>query len=289
MKIKTEDFRVAEDKAVHLNKRPTDIEPVYSSKEDYEKMLGDAVEDMCEFQEKLYAHNRYSLLLIFQAMDAAGKDGAIKHVMSGINPSGIQVFSFKQPSSTELKHDFLWRTNHCLPERGRIGVFNRSYYEEVLVVRVHPDLLEHQYLPEEVADTGKIWKGRFRSIRDMESHLHRNGTKVVKFFLHLSKNEQRKRFLARIDSEEKNWKFSQADVEEREHWDKYQAAYEECLSETSTDEAPWYVIPADDKENARLIIAQVILDTLSSLKIDFPTVSEEQKSELQSMREKLAE
>lgn len=284
MKIKTDDFRVPEGKGVRLDKWPTETKPVYDSKDEYKDLLRESVAQMSELQEKLYAHNRYSLLLIFQAMDAAGKDGAIEHVMSGINPTGCQVYSFKQPSSTELDHDFLWRTYLCLPERGRIGIFNRSYYEEVLVVRVHPELLAFQNLPDELVDSDNIWKGRFRSIRDMESHLHRSGTRIIKFFLHLSKEEQRKRFLARIDAPEKNWKFNKGDVAEREHWNEYQDAYAECLSETSTNESPWYVIPADDKENARLIMSRVIVDTLQSLKIDYPAVTEAQRQELQSMR-----
>ncbi len=284
MKIQTEDFRVPGGKKLSLDARATETEPAYGSKDEYIQLLRESVEQMSDLQEKLYAHNHYSLLLIFQAMDAAGKDGAIQHVMSGVNPSGCQVFSFKQPSSIELDHDFLWRTYLCLPERGRIGIFNRSYYEEVLIVRVHPELLTYQNLPAEVSDPDTIWAGRFRSIRDMESHLSRSGTRVVKFFLHLSKEEQRKRFLARIDEPEKNWKFNTGDVKEREHWDEYQAAYAECLSETSTNESPWYVVPADDKENARLIISQVIVDTLESLKVDYPAVTEAQRSELQSMR-----
>lgn len=287
-RINVGDFRVPEDKPVRLNKWATKTKSVYGSKAEYEKLLRESVKQMSDLQEKLYAHNRYSLLLIFQAMDAAGKDGAIQHVMSGINPTGCQVFSFKQPSSTELDHDFLWRTYLCLPERGRIGIFNRSYYEEVLVVRVHPELLQFQSLPDEFADPKTIWQGRYRSIRDSESHLYRSGTRVVKFFLHVSKEEQRKRFLARIDEPEKNWKFNKGDVAEREHWDEYQSAYAECLTETSTKESPWYVVPADDKENARLIISQVIVDTLASLKIDYPAITEAQRAELQTMRAMLA-
>jgi len=198
-------------------------------------------------------------LLIFQAMDAAGKDGAIRNVMSGVNPQGCEVFSFKQPSTQELKHDFLWRTTRCLPERGRIGIFNRSYYEEVLVVRVHPDILRAQGLPEESLKEKHFWKERYRSIVDLEDHLHRNGTRIIKFFLHLSKHEQRERFLERIDEPDKNWKFSAADVAERKLWDHYQKAYEECLGGTSTATAPWHVVPADDKENARLIVSQIIV------------------------------
>lgn len=288
MKINTDDFRVPEGKAVSLKDWATATKPIYGSKDEYKELLRESVEQKSDLQEKLYAHNRHSLLLIFQAMDAAGKDGAIQHVMSGINPSGCQVFNFKQPSSTELDHDFLWRTYICLPERGRIGIFNRSYYEEVLIVRVHPELLRFQNLPDEISDPETIWKGRFRSIRDMESHLHRSGTRVVKFFLHLSKEEQRERFLARIDEPEKNWKFNTGDVKEREHWDEYQAAYADCLSETSTNDSPWYVVPADDKQNARLIISQVIVDTLESLKVHYPAVTAAQRNEFASMRAMLS-
>ena len=203
-------------------------------------------------------------------MDAAGKDGAIRHVMSGVNPQGCQVFSFKHPSAEELEHDFLWRTTRRLPERGRIGIFNRSYYEEVLIVRVHPEILRSQGLPDELLDEKTIWQERYRSIVDLEKHLHRNGTRIIKFFLHLSKEEQRKRFLERIDEPDKNWKFSLADIEERKFWKHYMKAYEACLSATSTKHAPWYVVPADDKENARLIISQIILDTLKELKMSYP-------------------
>jgi PPK2 family polyphosphate:nucleotide phosphotransferase len=217
-----------------------------------------------------YASSRYALLLIFQGMDAAGKDGAIRHVMSGVNPQGCEVFSFKQPSAEELKHDFLWRTTRRLPERGRIGIFNRSYYEEVLVVRVHPEILRGQGLPEELLDEKTIWEERYRSIVDLEAHLHRNGTRIVKFFLHLSKDEQRKRFLERIDEPDKNWKFSLADIHERKYWKQYMEAYEACLNATSTHHAPWYVVPADDKENARLIVSQILLDAFKELKMAYP-------------------
>jgi PPK2 family polyphosphate:nucleotide phosphotransferase len=226
-------------------------------------------------------------LLIFQAMDAAGKDGAIRHVMSGVNPQGCQVFSFKHPSATELEHDFLWRTTQCLPERGRIGIFNRSYYEEVLVVRVHPEILRGQGLPDALLDEETVWQERYRSIVDSESHLYRNGTRIIKFFLHLSKEEQRKRFLDRIDEPEKNWKFSQADIGERKFWKQYMEAYEECLSGTSTKIAPWYVVPADDKENARLIISQIILDTFKTLDMHYPVTDEKRKQELLSIRNQL--
>ncbi len=242
---------------------------------------------LSERQELLYAHDRYSVLVILQAMDAAGKDGVIKHVMSGINPLGCQVFSFKQPSAEELEHDFLWRAAKRLPERGRIGVFNRSYYEEVLVVRVHPEFLDGQHLPGEIVEDN-IWKRRYQSIVDFERHLHRNGTRVVKFFLHLSKDEQRKRFLARIDDPEKNWKFGERDVTERGRWNDYMRAYEQCLEATSTDEAPWHVVPADDKKNARLIVSQVLLDTMTRLKMRFPAPDPAKVRELRSIRRKLS-
>jgi PPK2 family polyphosphate:nucleotide phosphotransferase len=288
MKIKSGEFRVHEGKKVELKKWPTRVKPFYKSKDHYEEILAEHVKELSRRQGLLYAHNRYSLLLIFQAMDAAGKDGAIKHVMSGVNPQGCQVFSFKHPSATDLEHDFLWRTTRCLPERGRIGIFNRSYYEEVLIVRVHPEILRAQELPVESLKVKKFWKHRFRSIADLEKHLHRNGTHVVKFFLHLSKEEQRRRFLARIDDPDKNWKFSQADLAERKFWKDYMRAYEDCLSATSTEHAPWYVVPADDKENARLIISQIILDTLKSLKMSYPEPTEAHRQELKAIRKILA-
>ncbi|MEP6962651.1 MAG: ADP-polyphosphate phosphotransferase, partial [Acidobacteriota bacterium] len=240
-----------------------------------------------ELQNLLYASDRYSLLLIFQAMDAAGKDSAIKHVMSGINPQGCQVYSFKQPSPEELDHDFLWNAERRLPERGRIGIFNRSYYEEVLIVRVHPEILAGENLPDELLKSKDLWKDRYRSITGFEEHLHRNGTRVVKFFLHLSKEEQRKRFLKRIDEPDKNWKFGTADIEERKFWKQYQSAYEECLSATSTKDSPWYVVPADDKANAQLIISEVIHETLSAMKMSYPQPSEARRAELQAIRKLL--
>ena len=242
---------------------------------------------MSSLQRLHYASDRYAVLLIFQAMDAAGKDGAIRHVMSGVNPQGCQVFSFKHPSATELDHDFLWRTSQCLPERGRIGIFNRSYYEEVLIVRVHPEILRSQGLPDELLDEKTIWQERYRSIVDLENHLYRNGTRIIKFFLHLSEEEQRKRFLDRIDEPEKNWKFSLADIEERKFWNQYMQAYEACLSATSTKTAPWYVVPADDKENARLIISQIILDTFKSLKMSYPKTDMKRRRELLAIRRRL--
>ena len=227
------------------------------------------------------------MLLIFQAMDAAGKDGAIRHVMSGVNPQGCQVFSFKHPSPAELEHDFLWRTTRDLPPRGRIGIFNRSYYEEVLIVRVHPEILKSEGLPDALLEEKQVWRERYRSIVDLERHLHANGTRIVKFFLHLSKDEQRKRFLARIDEPEKNWKFSLADIEERKYWNQYMTAFEECLSATSTSEAPWYVVPADDKENARLIVSQIVLDTFEGLKMAYPKTTAKRRKELLAIREEL--
>ncbi len=235
----------------------------------------------------LYAQHRHSLLLIFQALDAAGKDGAIKHVMSGVNPQGCQVYSFRQPSAEEQDHDFLWRSAVRLPERGRIGIFNRSYYEEVIVVRVHPELLQAEHLPDEPKDLPTLWKERYRSINDFESHLQRNGTHVLKFHLHISKEEQRKRLLARIEKPEKNWKLQPADVEERKRWKEYRKAYEACLGATSSSTAPWHVVPADDKINARLIIAQIILETLRGLKMSYPSLNPVRQKELRSIRARL--
>ena len=288
MKIKSEDFCVKEGEQVDLRKWPTRVKPAYKSKKEYKKYLEEHVEKLSELQRLHYASNRYAVLLIFQAMDAAGKDGAIRHVMSGVNPQGCQVFSFKHPSATELEHDFLWRTTRSLPERGRIGIFNRSYYEEVLIVRVHPEILRGQGLPDGLIDEKTIWRERYRSIVDLENHLHRNGTRIIKFFLHLSEEEQRKRFLDRIDEPEKNWKFSQADIVERGFWKQYMQAYEACLSATSTRIAPWYVVPADDKKNARLIISKIILDTFNSLKMHYPKTGAKRRQELLSIREQLA-
>ncbi|MGA9033651.1 MAG: ADP-polyphosphate phosphotransferase [Sulfuricaulis sp.] len=288
MKINSKNFRVGEGEKVNLKKWPTRVKPVYQSKEQYQELLAEQVAELSELQQLLYASNRYAVLLIFQAMDAAGKDGAIKHVMFGVNPQGCQVFSFKHPSATELEHDFLWRTSQCFPERGRIGIFNRSYYEEVLIVRVHPEILRGQGLPEELVDEETIWRERYRSIVDLENHLYRNGTRIIKFFLHLSKEEQRKRFLARIDEPEKNWKFSLADIEERKYWKQYMHAYEACLSATSTKIAPWYVVPADDKENARLIVSRIILDTFKALDMRYPKTDAKRRQELLSIRKRLA-
>jgi PPK2 family polyphosphate:nucleotide phosphotransferase len=288
MKIHTKDFRVAEGTAVNLKRWPTKVGAVYKSEHQYKKLLEEHVEKLSAQQQLLYADNRHAVLLIFQAMDAAGKDGAIRHVMSGVNPQGCQVFSFKHPSAAELEHDFLWRTTRDLPARGKIGIFNRSYYEEVLIVRVHPDILRSEGLPDAMLEEKKVWHRRYRSIVDMERHLHESGTRIIKFFLHLSSEEQRKRFLARIDEPEKNWKFSLADIEERKYWGHYMDVYGECLGATSTDHAPWYVVPADDKESARLIVSQIVLDTFEDLKMSYPKVSAERKRELLAIRKQLA-
>jgi PPK2 family polyphosphate:nucleotide phosphotransferase len=286
-KINPDDFRVRAGKRVDLHKWPTKVRPAYNSKEEYGRLLAEHTEKLSAQQSLLYASNRYAMLLIFQAMDAAGKDSAIKHVMSGINPQGCQVFSFKHPSAEELEHDFLWNATRKLPERGRIGIFNRSYYEEVLIVRVHPEILGGQGLPDELLDPEPIWRDRYRSIVNLEEHLHCNGTRIIKFFLHLSKEEQRERFLKRIDEPEKNWKFSLADVEEREHWRQYMKAYEACLSATSTDEAPWYVVPADDKGTAQLIVSRIILDALKALKMTYPKSNRGRRGELEKIRKRL--
>jgi PPK2 family polyphosphate:nucleotide phosphotransferase len=289
MKINSNDFRVREGSDVDLKKWPTRIAPVYQKNDDYQGILQDHVKKLSAQQELLYATGRFAVLLIFQAMDAAGKDGVIQHVMSGVNPQGCQVFSYKHPSAMELKHDFLWRTTRDLPERGKIGIFNRSYYEEVLIVRVHPEILQAEGLPDALGgDEKSVWQGRYRSIVGLERHLDHNGTRIIKFFLHLSKEEQRKRFLARIDAPDKNWKFSTADVEERKYWKHYMKAYEKCLGATSTEHAPWYVVPADDKLTARLIVSQIVLDTVDALKLTFPKSTAKRKRELLSLRKQLA-
>jgi PPK2 family polyphosphate:nucleotide phosphotransferase len=288
VKIDPDDFRVKEGHTVALRDWPTAVKPVYKSKEHYHELLAEHVAQLSALQKLLYASDRYAILLIFQAMDAAGKDGAIQHVMSGVNPQGCQVFSFKHPSDGELQHDFLWRTTRDLPERGRIGIFNRSYYEEVLIVRVHPELLRAEGVPNATRGKSAIWHDRYRSIVHLERHLHRNGTRIIKFYLHLSKAEQRSRFLARIDDPTKNWKFSEADLVERRFWKRYMDAYAACLGATSTDDSPWYVVPADDKENARLIVSQIVVDTLDGLKMSYPKVSAARRRELQSIRRRLA-
>jgi PPK2 family polyphosphate:nucleotide phosphotransferase len=255
----------------------------WDSKEHAAKELQEGVDRTAELQDMLYAQDKWALLLIFQAMDAAGKDGAIKHVMSGVNPQGCQVYSFKAPSEAELQHDFLWRTTRDMPERGHIGIFNRSYYEEVLIVRVHPDILKGEKTPPALV-TKDIWDERFEDIRCFERHMARSGTLIRKFFLHISKKEQKKRFLARLDEPEKNWKFSAGDIHERESWDEYQDAYEDMIRNTATKHAPWYVVPADNKWFTRLAISCVVVDALESLKLAYPKVDDAKKKELQEGR-----
>ena len=287
MNIDSNDFRVPSGKKVDLSKWPTIVKPYCKGKKPYQKLLEEHVQKLSDLQQLHAASNRYALLIIFQGMDSAGKDGAIRHVMSGVNPQGCEVSSFKQPSPEELEHDFLWRTTKRLPERGRIGIFDRSYYEEVLVVWVHPELLRTQGLSRELRDEKNIWDERYTSIADFERHLYRNGTRTIKIFLHLSPEEQRKRFLARIDEPEKNWKFSMADIHERKYWKQYMEAYEACLHATSTHHAPWYVVPADDKDNARLIVSRIVLDALGDLKMAYPKTTAKRHAELEAIRKQL--
>lgn len=258
----------------------------WKSKEHAAEALQQGIARTAELQDKLYAQNSWSLLLIFQALDAAGKDGIIKHVMSGVNPQGCQVYSFKAPSEPELQHDFLWRTTRVLPERGHIGIFNRSYYEEVLVVRVHPEILKSQRTPASLV--GKhVWDERVEDIRSFERHMARSGTVIRKFFLHVSKKEQKRRFLERLDQPEKNWKFSAADIHEREYWDDYQNAYEEMIENTATEQAPWYVVPADNKWFTRLVVSTVLVETLESLNLSYPKVDEAKRKELEAAKKVL--
>ncbi|MCB9496495.1 MAG: polyphosphate kinase 2 family protein [Fibrobacteria bacterium] len=287
MKIDTKEFRVPPGKKVDLARWPTEVKPVYKSKKHYEELLEEQVEELSDLQRLMYASDRQALLLIFQGMDAAGKDGAIRHVLTGINPQGCQVSSFKQPSAEEKQHDFLWRTTKRLPPRGMIGIFNRSYYEDVLVVRVHPEILDSTGRPEGSARGKGLWKERYRSINDLERHLHCNGTRIIKFYLHLSKDEQKRRFLERIDDPDKNWKFSSADASERKHWDEYAHAFAACLEATSTKDSPWYVVPADDKENARLIISEIVLNALRSMGLDYPKTTPERREELLAIKKTL--
>lgn len=287
LSCKAEEFRVPVGSRVRLADWPTRIDPLYDSKGKYCALLDESREELSDLQNVLYAHDRYSVLLIFQGMDAAGKDGVIRHVMSGINPQGCQVFSFKQPSQEELDHDFLWRTNKRLPERGRIGIFNRSYYEDVLVVRVYPEILRKQRVPLEFVNPDKIWRERHKDIRNTEDYLHRNGTRIVKFFLHLSKEEQRQRFLARIDEPDKNWKLTPADIEVRQKWDTFMEAYEDCLGGTTTDVAPWHIVPADDKQNARLIVSHIVVEAMKSLKLHYPEPTDAHRKELLEVRTQL--
>ncbi|CAN5345083.1 MAG: polyphosphate kinase 2 family protein [Pyrinomonadaceae bacterium] len=279
-----EPFIVPSGKKIRLK----DYDPAFTGKfkdrSEAKAKLSDGIVRLAELQDKLYAQNTHALLIILQAMDAAGKDGTIRHVMSGVNPQGTQVFSFKTPSSEELDHDYLWRSMKALPERGRIGIFNRSYYEEVLIVRVHPEILNFQQLPPDAKDKN-IWKRRFKEINNFEQYLTRNGIHILKFFLNVSKDEQKRRFLARLDTPEKNWKFSLGDAKERGFWDDYMAAYEDIFTHTSTEQVPWYVVPADNKWFTRTVIADVIITKLKSLNLNYPVVSEEHKQNLLKAKE----
>jgi PPK2 family polyphosphate:nucleotide phosphotransferase len=282
--MKTKDFLVAEGKKLNLKKHQTDSTGDYKNKEAAVADLEKNIERLAKLQDVLYAQNHHALLIIFQALDAAGKDGLIKHVMSGVNPQGCQVFSFKAPSSEELDHDFLWRASKSLPERGRLGLFNRSYYEEVLVVRVHPEFLQNQPLPTKTKTDKKVFEKRFEDIRNFEKYLTRNGVHVLKFFLNVSKDEQKKRFLERIETPEKNWKFSANDVKERGFWDDYQKVYTEAMEATSTEKSPWYVIPADNKWFTRIAVSEIICQKLESLKLHYPELNEAQRAELAAAR-----
>lgn len=282
-----ERFRIAEGSKVDLKDHPTGYTGDYNEKDEANEDLEKNVERLTELQDVLYAQNSHSLLVVFQAMDAAGKDGAIKHVMSGVNPQGCHVVSFKAPSAEELDHDYLWRCQKALPARGMIGIFNRSHYEEVLVVRVHPNFLDAQCLPKKVREDKGFWQKRYAQIRNWEHHLAANGTTVIKFFLNVSRDEQKKRFLDRIEEKDKNWKFSANDAREREHWIDYMRAYEDAISATSTDASPWYIIPADKKWFTRLAVSQVIVQTLESLDLHYPVVTEEHKADLAEAKKML--
>ncbi|MFC5410150.1 polyphosphate kinase 2 family protein [Larkinella bovis] len=286
--LKTDTFRFpgsTKTGTFSIDDYPTKIDDLYEDKGQYETLLNGLTTELNELQEKMYAHNRYGLVTIFQAMDAAGKDSTIQHVFSGVNPLGLRVHSFKRPTDQELDHDFLWRNLVRLPERGTIGIFNRSYYEEVLVVKVHPEILtQTQRLPEErTADLDKLWKQRYKDIRNFETYLIRNGFPVLKFFLNISKKEQGERLIARIEDPSKNWKFDDQDVVERGFWKQYREAYETAINETATQKAPWYIIPADDKKNMRLIVAKILVETLQRLKMDYPKVNKRQQKSLQDL------
>ena len=286
MKKITKHFRVEPGEKVDLKERPTLVYPVYANKREYQQLLASHVEQMSTLQSLLYASNSHAVLVLFQGMDAAGKDSCIKHVMSGVNPQGCQAFSFSHPSPAELKHDFLWRTTRDLPERGRIGIFNRSYYEEVLIVRVHPEILAAESLPDD-GKAEKVWAERYRSIAGLERHLHGNGTRIVKIFLHISKDEQKKRLLDRINTPEKNWKIAPSDIAERKYWKAYRKAYEEAIAATSSHEVPWHIVPADDKMSARLFVSHIILETLEALSMKYPETTPERRAELLAMRDHL--
>ncbi|MBD2699996.1 polyphosphate kinase 2 family protein [Spirosoma sp. BT702] len=283
--INIDQFRYDGTNSLKLKKTPTKIDDVYEDDEHYEAILRQQAAEIDKWQERMYANNRYGLLTVFQALDAAGKDGTIQHVFTGTNPAGVRVYSFKRPTEQELDHDFLWRSWRELPERGTIGIFNRSYYEEVLVVKVHPEILtQSQRLPEKTTDDlDKLFKQRYRAICEMEKFLYHNGFPTIKFYLHVSKEEQAERLIERIEDPEKNWKFEEGDVKERDFFDDYQKAYEDCINETATDHAPWYVIPADDKKNMRLLVGQIVISELKKLPITKPTPDEKRFKELQKL------
>jgi PPK2 family polyphosphate:nucleotide phosphotransferase len=285
--MKIDKFRVREGARINLKNYKTDDTDGLKDKDEAREALANNIKRMSELQDTLYAQDTKALLIIFQAMDAAGKDSAIEHVMSGVNPQGVQVTSFKQPSTEELDHDYLWRCAKNMPERGRIGIFNRSHYEEVLVVRVHAGILQAQHLSDDIKNDKNIWKQRFKQIRNYEDYLADNGTHIIKFFLHVSKEEQKKRFLARIDTPDKNWKFSSSDVKERAFWDDYMKAYKEAIENTTTDKAPWYIIPADKKWFTRLAVSEVIVEKMKSMKLHYPVVTEEHKKELEEAKKML--
>lgn len=287
LKIEVEDFLFDGSKKFNITKSKTSVPDFYSDKSEFNDLAEEYSKEIDELQSKMYAHNRYGLLLIFQAMDAAGKDSTIKHVMSGVNTHGVKVFAYKRPSINELEHDYMWRTSVNLPERGCMTIFNRSYYEEVLVVKVHPEILKtSQLLPEEITqDTDKLFKNRYTDIQNFEKYAHRNGIHIMKFFLNVSKKEQGKRMIERIETPAKNWKFEEGDVKERSFWDDYMKAYEDCINNTSSEHAPWYVIPADDKKNMRLMVSQLILEKLKSLKIEYPAIDHKRKEELNKFKQ----
>jgi PPK2 family polyphosphate:nucleotide phosphotransferase len=287
LELSLEDYVFDGKKKLNIEKSKTSVEDFYKDKADYNKLAEEYTKEIDELQSKMYAHNRFGLLLIFQAMDAAGKDSTIKHVMSGVNTHGVKVFAYKRPSINELEHDYMWRTNINLPERGCMTIFNRSYYEEVLVVKVHPEILKtSQLLPDELTDdTEKLFKNRYSDIQNFEKYAHRNGIHIMKFFLNVSKKEQGKRMLERIDTPAKNWKFEEGDVKERGYWNEYMQAYEDCINNTSSEHAPWYVIPADDKKNMRLIVSQIILEKLKSLNIEYPIIDHKRKEELNKFKQ----
>ncbi len=286
LKLDLEDFRVPDGKPFRIKKVKTKVKDLYQDDAHYESLIAEFRTEIDDLQQKMYAQNRQGLLLVFQAMDAAGKDSTIKHVMSGVNTQGVEVYAFKRPTDDELDHDFLWRTTRVMPPRGRIGIFNRSYYEEVLVCRVHPEIVTNvQRLPDATTkNVDKLFSDRLKDIHNFESYCHRNGIRIVKFFLHVSKDEQKKRFLARIDTPSKNWKFEEGDVKERGHWKNYMKAYEDAISTTATEECPWYVIPADDKKNMRLIVSAAILAEMQSMKLKYPELPPEQKKHLQAAK-----